>query len=234
MGLMFAKIGLAPILFAQGKFVRKKVPILPEPEGLRRGVSGAGKPLRLLILGDSSAAGVGVANQNEALLGKVVARLVPHFEIHWRLIATTGATSAFTLRSLQEIQPETFDVVLLSVGLNDVTSNRSKKAFLGDQASILDLLKTKFGASLIIISELPPIGKFPSLPKPLNWYLGGQSRRFDAARKSLVENRFDCEYLKFDETFDPSLMASDGFHPGAELYSAWPADVAQIIINKLR
>ena len=66
MGYHFTTIGLGPVLLAQGHYVRRVTPRLPEPEGLRQGVEGSGPPLRLLILGDSSAAGVGVATQAEA------------------------------------------------------------------------------------------------------------------------------------------------------------------------
>jgi lysophospholipase L1-like esterase len=233
MGLLITKIGLAPILFAQGKFVRKTVPRLPEPKGLRSGVDGQGKTLRLLILGDSAAAGVGVSNQDEALLGKVVSQLKPRFEVHWKLIAKTGATSASTLRCLEKVPPENFDVVLTSLGVNDVTGNRSKKAFIEDQNLILETLRTKFGSSLIVVSGFPPVGKFPSLPQPLRWYLGKQSERFDAALESFTETQVDCEYLKQNISEDPKLMASDGFHPGAEVYSMWAKEAASVIIRKL-
>ena len=44
---------------------------LPEAEGPRAGSAGEGPALRLLILGDSSAAGVGTTHQEEALLGQM-------------------------------------------------------------------------------------------------------------------------------------------------------------------
>ena len=232
MGLLVAKFGLSPILFAQGTFVRRVVPLLSEPEGLRTGVDGSGEILRLLILGDSSAAGVGVTNQSDALLGKLVARLAWHYEVHWRLIAKTGATSISTLQYLRTIPEEKYDAVLVSLGVNDVTTGRSKKGFLADQNAIVDLLQNKFGAVLVIISGLPPIGRFPALPQPLRWYLGAQSRRFCAARESLVGDRAGCEYLKLDENFDPALMAPDGFHPGAEHYTSWAENAARLITDK--
>jgi lysophospholipase L1-like esterase len=232
MGLLITKIGLSPILFAQGKFVRKTVPRLPEAEGSRNGIDGQGKTLRLLVLGDSAAAGVGVANQNEALLGKTVSQLKTQFEVHWKLIAKIGATSASTLRCLKKMPPEIFDVVLISLGVNDVTGNRSRKAFIEDQNLILQTLRTKFGASLIVVSGFPPVGKFPSLPQPLRWYLGKQSERFDAALESFVKTQTNCEYLKQKIADDPKLMASDGFHPGAEVYSMWAKEAASVIIRK--
>ena len=72
MGYKLAAIGLAPVIIAQGLYVRRVTPRLPEPEGERSGVNGAGPPLSLLILGDSAAAGVGVATQDQALSGQLV------------------------------------------------------------------------------------------------------------------------------------------------------------------
>ena len=62
--LWFLKLILAPVLIYQGKQVSKDTPRLPEAPGLRKGIHGNGeKQIRLLILGDSAAAGVGVDEQ---------------------------------------------------------------------------------------------------------------------------------------------------------------------------
>src|SRR5882757_272104 len=105
MGYQFATIGLGPVLLAQGRYVRRVTPRLPEPEGLRQGIEGSGPLLRLLILGDSSAAGVGVATQAEALSGRLVAALATTFRVSWKLVATSGLTSAEVLKLL-EAEPE--------------------------------------------------------------------------------------------------------------------------------
>ncbi|MCC6374061.1 MAG: SGNH/GDSL hydrolase family protein, partial [Moraxellaceae bacterium] len=85
MRLVAAKVALAPLLLTQGMYVRRVTPKLPEPQGARVGVTGTGKPLRLLIVGDSAAAGVGAAHQNDALLGQLVAALATEFEVSWCL-----------------------------------------------------------------------------------------------------------------------------------------------------
>ncbi|MFX6190184.1 hypothetical protein ABTF51_19795, partial [Acinetobacter baumannii] len=46
---------LAPVLLAQGMHVRRRIPRLPEAAGARAGAVGEGRPLRLLIAGDSAA-----------------------------------------------------------------------------------------------------------------------------------------------------------------------------------
>ena len=70
-----ALILIGPVLFLQGKHVKRVTPKLSEPEGHRHGQVGQGKGLSLLIVGDSAAAGVGVEHQQQALSGRLVAAL---------------------------------------------------------------------------------------------------------------------------------------------------------------
>ena len=68
-------LALSPLLLAQGVYVRRVTPRLPEAPGSRSGVAGGGPSLKLLILGDSAAAGVGAASQDEALAGQLAVAL---------------------------------------------------------------------------------------------------------------------------------------------------------------
>lgn len=53
MWLKLSTLLLLPVLFVQGSKVRKNTPRLAEAKGEREGSIGQGKPLSLLILGDS-------------------------------------------------------------------------------------------------------------------------------------------------------------------------------------
>ena len=67
-GLLAAKFALGPLLLPQSRWLKRNALRLPEAAGPREGGVGAGGPLlRLLVVGDSSAAGVGVADQAQAL-----------------------------------------------------------------------------------------------------------------------------------------------------------------------
>ena len=66
---------VGPLMYIQGMIVRKYAAELPEAIGPRAGTIGHGKPLRVLVLGDSSAAGVGVNTQDEAIAGQLAAQL---------------------------------------------------------------------------------------------------------------------------------------------------------------
>ena len=58
MRLAMTTLALAPLLVVQGWYVKRITPRLPEAEGARQGVTGQGQRLRLLVVGDSAAAGV--------------------------------------------------------------------------------------------------------------------------------------------------------------------------------
>lgn len=225
---------LGPVLLTQGRSVRRRVPVLPEPPGPREGLAGEGRALRLLILGDSAAAGVGAAHQGEALAGRLVAELAPHYQVGWRLLARTGATTADVLATLGCEPPSRFDVVVTSLGVNDVTGRVAPRRWRRQQAQLIELLRARFGAAHIVLSGLPPMHRFPALPQPLRWYVGSRARDFDSVLARLAQDSAGCEFLAFDhEMMDVSAMASDGFHPGPPIYRLWASEAAKRIARRM-
>ena len=229
MKLAIAKLALGPVLLAQGRRVRRDTPVLPEPWGPREGVAGDAAPLRVLVLGDSAGAGVGASTQDEALTGRMVARLRNRFRVEWRLIARTGATTASTIRHLDHIAPFATDAVVTSLGVNDVTDGVGVARFLALQARLHALLRERFGARLILATGLPPMHRFPALPQPLRWYLGARASELDRALASAMPDGKGAEYLALEGELDSAHMASDGFHPGPTVYDAWGAAAARRI-----
>ena len=241
---------LLPLLLLQGRRVRRMVPTIPEPTGPRAGTVGHPDhpaPLRLLVLGDSAALGLGAATQDEALLGQLVRTLVsagaPHTAIRYQLIARSGATTAGTRRHLATRSwgpHDAADVVVTSLGLNDVTAGRDRGDILADLDAIVELLGTHTGARRVLLSALPPIGRFPALPQPLRGYLGRQAAAADraiahwAASRAPAAGAPTVEHLPLPFDTHPALagltmvevMASDGFHPGPRIYQAWGEAVA--------
>jgi lysophospholipase L1-like esterase len=229
---LIATLALGPLLLAQGLHVRRTVPDLPEPEGPRSGIAGSGRALRLLIVGDSAAAGVGAPSQDQALAGRLAVALAPTFHLHWTLLAFTGATTADMLDRLRHADAERYDVVLTSLGVNDVTGGRSLATWRRQQEALVDLLAVRFGARRILLSGLPPMHRFPALPQPLRWYIGSRARDFDRVLAEVAAGRPGCEFLALGhEMMDTSAMAGDGFHPGPPIYALWAREAAQRITN---
>ncbi|MEN0106324.1 MAG: GDSL-type esterase/lipase family protein, partial [Pseudomonas sp.] len=140
------KLLLAPLLLLQGVYVRRVTPRLPEPPGERAGVTGTGPHLRVLVLGDSAAAGVGVSSQAEALTGQLVSHLARDYRVSWKLAAQSGFGVAQVTAMVDSSTTEPFDAVVVSVGVNDVTGGLSASAWCAAMGRLLDVLQWKYGA----------------------------------------------------------------------------------------
>jgi lysophospholipase L1-like esterase len=218
---------LAPALLAQVFWVRRRVPRLPEPIGFRTGRWGTGPDLRLLIVGDSSAAGVGVSNQEKALSGRLVDHLSQERRVSWTLVAQTGATTEKLMTMLENVPPGRFDIAVTALGVNDITAEVPLAQWMERTRELHARLMDRFDVGRIIVSGLPPMAGFPSLPQPLRWYLGRQARLFDEALKTYLKERRRVEHLPMEFPNDVSLMASDGYHPGEEVYEIWARRIAE-------
>ena len=217
--LLPVRLLLLPVLLPQALSVRRRAQHLPEAAGPRAGVTGRGPMLRLLIIGDSAGAGVGVPTQDQALTGRLVAVLARDFTVHWRLEAQSGFTSADVLARLHALEPGPVDVAVTVVGVNDVVRQVSPRRFRRTQRAIAALLLER-GAKQIWRSGLPPMEEFPLLPRPLRNVLGARARALDSVLAA--DSHGPLYRLPYDSTHvNSSLMAADGFHPGPAIYADW-------------
>lgn len=228
---LFGNLVFAPIIIAQGKYVKRVTPKLPEAAGLRSGQVGQGDTLKLLIVGDSAAAGVGVTNQDQALSGFLVKTLSQSYQVDWRLLAKSGITTAQTKQMILAEPKEQFDVIVTSLGVNDVTQNLSASVWLTQQQELISLLRAQFNCSKILITKVPPMHQFPALPQPLRKYLGGKALQFNRHLAEWVATQDDCQIIEIDGSLEPEDMASDGFHPGPIVYRHWAETVANYITS---
>jgi lysophospholipase L1-like esterase len=222
------KVALSPLLVAQALRTRARVPSLPEAAGARAGVAGRGATtLRLLIAGDSSAAGVGVATQDQALAGQLLPLIVAHrpAQIHWTLLARTGLTTAQTFELLRDSVLPAADLALLVTGVNDVVDQVASPRAVRERERIANLLRNRDGVQHVVFCPLPPVHEFPSLPQPLRWMAGADAQRHNRALREWVAQRHaltgDVSTVQLDEVhLGRDNMASDGFHPGEPVYRA--------------
>ena len=236
---LMLRLMLAPVLLVQALYVGLRAQRLPEAAGARTGQcqgpdcgpnDSLGAPLRLLIVGDSSAAGVGAAEQGQALAGQLSLALGAHRSVDWTLFAKTGATTRSTLRRLHTLSPSRYDIAVVALGVNDTTRGASAAAWTRRMTQLFDRLHHTYGAQHIYISQLPPMGRFPLLPQPLRWVLGRHAARLDRSLAQLCHIHPQAQYVVIDMEMDTTLMASDGFHPGPQVYTIW----AQILADQMR
>jgi lysophospholipase L1-like esterase len=234
--LTLAKFILMPVLLLQGQQVRSRARKLPDAQGSREGVAGVGKVcLRLLIVGDSSAAGVGAPTQSQALAGRLSEALSQRLggAVVWQLVARRGDTTADTLAAVSTLALHPADVMVTALGVTDVVTQVRPRRWL-DQ---LDRQAARrAGVRHIIHSGLPPLYSYP-LPQPLRWVLGFEGQRYNRALKAWVQRWPDrwCLPVPFENEIssDSVLMADDGFHVGPAVYALWAEQIAGMIANEI-
>ncbi|SEW11058.1 Lysophospholipase L1 [Cognatiyoonia koreensis] len=217
----FGRIILFPVILTQGLWVAARAQCMPEPEGPRTGTLGHGPELRVLIVGDSSAVGVGVRHQDEALAGQTVRRLAQDFTVHWRVIAKTGATAGDTVKRLQSTTATPYDVAITALGVNDAKNGVSASAWQKNYTEVLRLLSTRFEVKHITACGLPPVHDFPLLPHPLKGILSRRTQLFDRLLQNIVHHHLHAQFLPLPKSLDPAHMAEDGFHAGPLIYDEW-------------
>ncbi|MEO0359133.1 MAG: SGNH/GDSL hydrolase family protein [Pseudomonadota bacterium] len=217
---------LFPAYLVQAGLAYALIPRMCEPDGARHVTVGQGPHLRLLVLGDSSAAGVGTVIQDKGLFGQLVQNLADTWTIQATLCAQSGATAETVLELMKELEGQDFDIAVISMGLNDAKNGVKRPVWLQNYGVILDQLQSRHGTKRIIVSGLAPIREFPAMRAPLRHYLGDLRDWFDKALENMVRDRDGIEFLPIGLKMDHSKMAQDGFHPGPEVYAAWARRIA--------
>ena len=223
------RIAFLPVLYAQGPFVRWNTIKLPEPVGPRTGVLGDGPDLRLLIVGDSSAAGVGVQHQSDALSGQLSYIMRHYVRLDWQLVARSGDTTPMAIDHLKAAKPDPVDIVVVGLGVNDILAGTHQAAWLQQTQDLIDHLIGPVGAKHVYLSGIPPVIQFPRLPQPLRWVLGHRAAQFDRALRTYMADVPHVSMIAADMPMEGDVMSDDGFHPGPVIFTAWANAVTRRI-----
>ena len=224
--LNLIKYPLLPVLIPQGIWTKWHTPRLPEAMGERQGISGKGKIIRLLILGDSAAAGVGVNQQKDALLGQLLKQFdLEHYQVHWQLHAKSGNTLLNLQQILQEVPAQSFDIVIISSGVNDILQQHSALKWQQNFLHLYRSLQAYFGQPQILFTQVPPLQYFTALPKQLAWYLGKWSNYYNQQLHSHSKHLVNFHYVAIDLPTSREYLATDGFHPSHLSYTIWAQDI---------
>jgi lysophospholipase L1-like esterase len=232
------KVVLGPVLLAQGRRVRRTALRLPEAAGQRTGlivIESVQSELKLLFVGDSTMAGVGVRHQSAALASQVASILANRLvrSVRWQLVAKSGVNTRQALEFVKDRELLPADVLVTALGTNDVTSQRKSYQFIADYEALVDALSNRVGARFAVISGLPPLHLTPATPQPLRWYLGRYAHLLDQGLRRWIAPRRNVAYVSLQWASNPKDMAEDGYHPGENQYRVWANLVAESIANLL-
>jgi len=224
---------LFPIAGVQGLILRKSAMKLPPPPTEASGSCGHGRVINLLALGDSIIAGVGASDQKQTLALQLAEELssTTGMRVDWHVDGENGANLASLLVRLLAIEPEMpADVILLSIGVNDVTGLTSTRRWRGQLQLMAKQIQARWPQALIVFTGLPPMGQFPLPPQPLSFSLSMRAETLDciAIEELAVFDRIVHVPTKINS--EQYGFCEDGFHPSAESYEIWAAELAHRIV----
>jgi lysophospholipase L1-like esterase len=209
-----------PVLLTQGLRVRRTTLRLAEASGTTGSVGGDGEALRLVVLGDSVAAGVGVARHDDTMAGQLARRLAASRgrPVGWTVLARGGVTAGEAAALVDADVLASSDVVLVSIGVNDTKNLHSDARWRRELGRVLDAVLVAAPAADVIVIGIPPMEMFPALPRPLSLLLGARSRRLDRIGREVAAARARVRRLEPAVVEGDGFFAEDGFHPSAVLH----------------
>ncbi len=229
----FRQIGFwlsLPISAAQGLWLRRTAPRMPEAPGERRGQVGRGETLRLLAMGDSIIVGVGLEAISHALPVQFATALATKrgCRVEWQLEARNGADICHLRSTISGLDAsQQADLILISIGVNNVTGLTSQRQWHIRFKALLGDLRTKWPEARVIFAGLPPMGKFPLPPQPLRFTLGFRAATLDNIAAELLKNEPNMLHIPTDIDLKHQQFCADGFHPARESCEFWAMELAQ-------
>ena len=216
------------LLLRQAADARRIIPMAEAPPPRGDGLYGPkfpGKPLSMVILGDSSAAGYGVHRPREtpgALLATGVSRRLRR-PVRLHRLAVVGSMSAglpYQVDAALEYDPE---IAIILVGANDVTHVSARAAAVRHLADAVRRLRAV--GCKVVVGTCPDIGAIQPIKPPLRWLARRWSRQLAAAQTVAVVEAGGYTVSLGDllgpafEADPVRMFSADRFHPSAEGYA---------------
>ncbi|TGL58969.1 SGNH/GDSL hydrolase family protein [Leptospira sarikeiensis] len=226
---------LSPFLLWQGLRIRKKIPRLPEATGPDFGEIPGKKPIRLLVIGESTVAGVGISDYKSSLTGQIASVLSRKTgrKIFWQAIGESGITVKEAVQKFGSRLPQKSpDLIVIALGANDVLKLNTQKKWSSELEELIGICKNKYPKVSIFIAGVPPVGIFPSLPWLLRSILGWKARLLDQASSYIslrLQNVFHVPMRKIGSIPSEGIFCSDGFHPSSEGCALWGEEIVDSI-----
>ena len=219
-----------PLALPLALHTRRTALRLPPAAGAQSGLAGTGlggAPLRLLLIGESTVAGVGVEAQEAALAGQLAQALAARLQrpVAWRACGENGITaSEACTRLLPLALREPADLVLLVFGVNDTTHLSSLARWRRSLRTLSRALAAR--GTRVVFTGVPPIQHFSALPWLLRRLFGLRAALLDGELRRLSA-REGAHYARLQLEFAEEYLARDGYHPSALGYRLWGEGLAE-------
>ncbi len=200
--------------------------------------AGAGPVLAMAWLGDSTGAGVGATAARTALPGLVAERVSSALDrpVALTSLAVSGARVGDVADEQAGRVTAGVDLVLITVGSNDVTHLTRVATFRSTYQRLLDRIPDR---ARVVLLGVPDMGAVPRLAQPLRALAGLRGGTFDAVVADLAGDR-GLGYVDIAGATGPAFrrhpdryFAADRYHPDDDGYRLWADAVVPVVEEEL-
>lgn len=199
----------------------------PTPE-VPRGAQelGKGPALTYVVMGDSTSVGEG-ADYKDSWAVASAQHLSKKYRVKFVNVGISGATAASVVaEQLEKAKTYKPDLVILAVGANDATHFNSGKSIQEALQKTIDGLRQANPDVRIVVTRSPAMDSVSRFPFGAKQLMGLRTRQVNNAFKSIITKNNLTVAPIAEETrdaflADPTLTASDNFHPNARGYALW-------------
>ncbi|RLV50728.1 SGNH/GDSL hydrolase family protein [Nocardioides mangrovicus] len=198
-----------------------------------------GPAIRMVLLGDSSAAGYGVQRVEETP-GAVLASGLSQQSgrrVFLRTLCRVGARSSELAGQVGRALPTRPDVAVVLIGANDVTHGVLPSASVRQLAEAVRMLRE--ARVEVVVGTCPDLGTVRPIPQPLKLLARTWSRRI-AAAQTIVTVESGGRTVSLASILGPDFAAEPGlyfgpdrFHPSATGYASLAAVLIPSVLASL-
>lgn len=193
--------------------------------------------LSLVVLGDSTSAGIGVENASEAYPTLLARRLAQETDraVELTVLGTSGARVQDVSR---EQAPDAVrldpDVVLIAIGANDVTHLTPLDEVRTEMARVLGVLDDT--DATVVVAGAPDM-RVHAWHQPLRWLAYFRGKQVTEAIEDVARDRGVAVVELAEKTGhffanEPARHFSrDGFHPSAVGYKRWANAIFPVLLR---
>ncbi|HEV7206443.1 MAG TPA: SGNH/GDSL hydrolase family protein [Jatrophihabitans sp.] len=229
---------LATVMWAETRLAKRRIPVATDPPPVSHdttwaaaGVSRSRPPIRMAMLGDSTAAGYGVYRDRDTPAAQIAIAIseAARRPVHVTNVAVVGAESPDLPQQLTALGRARPELAIIMIGANDVTELTKPSVavpYLADTVRGLCSL----GAE-VVVGTCPDLGTIRPLAQPLRAYARRLSRQMARAQTVAVVEA-GGRTVSLGDILGPLFMsnlhffAEDRFHPSAAGY----AEAAQAVL----
>ena len=225
-----------PVYVWQGLGVRRRTTrMLPARGPVMHEMPGKAPAITLLVLGDSSAASVGIGHSENGLAAQLAILIAERTgsAVRWRAAGFNSATSG-QIRDhvLPNLSADPWTHIVLAIGTNDTKNFHSVPRFKKEFGGLLYALRAKWPEARVVWSPVLEFTRAPAMPSLLGRILEIRATEMNRMGKRLCLERGAVPASRLPIPDPQAGFAVDGFHASEAGYRAWAEHLVGPVLDE--